>query len=141
MDFLDFQSVSLHPDSGNGLLRENFNSVIGHRICHDTYQVLNTDMLWFVNEIIEDMNCDNLLCGCFCLYPSYVAGILNRMPNIHFYVVCSEKITFDDYIKKYMANKERTIQNVDDTFGIFYHEKVIKIPLDKKSYVEDFYSN
>jgi hypothetical protein len=53
-------------------------------------------MLWFVNEIIEDMNSDNMFCDCFGLYPGYVAGILNRMPNIHFYVARSEKMNFED---------------------------------------------
>ena len=53
------------------------------------------------------------------MYPSYFAGILNRMPNIHLYAVCSEKInalfqnsvTLSAYIfkkewLKYRLNKE-----------------------------------
>jgi hypothetical protein len=111
-------------------LCENLNNVIGHGIWFDTYQVQNTEMLWFVNEIIETMNSDNMLCGCFGLYPSYVAGILNRMPNIHFYLVCSEKINFEDYIKKCVANKECTISNVDDTLRML-SRNVIKVSFEQ----------
>jgi hypothetical protein len=72
-------------------LCENLNNVIGHGIWYDTYKFQDTYILWFVIEIIETMNSENMLCGCFGLYPCYIAGILNRMPSIHFYVVCSDK--------------------------------------------------
>jgi hypothetical protein len=91
-----------------------------------------TPMLWFVKQIIEIMNSDNMLCGSFGMYPCYIAGILNRMPNIHFYVVCSEKINFDDYIRKYMANKECTISNFGDTFCIYFQERVIKVSFEQR---------
>jgi hypothetical protein len=60
MDFLHFRSVSIYPDSGIGYLCENLNNTIGHGIWYDTYQVQNTDMLWFVNEMNETMNSDNV---------------------------------------------------------------------------------
>jgi hypothetical protein len=132
MDFLHFQCVSLYPDSGIGRLCENLNNVIGNGIWHDTYQVQNPDMLWFVNKIIEAMNSDNMLCGCFGLYPSYIGAILNQMPNSHFYVVCSEKINFEDYMRKCMLNRECTISNVDDTFRICYQDKVIKVSFEQR---------
>jgi hypothetical protein len=132
MDFLHFQSVSLYSDSSIGYLCENLNNAIGHVIWYDTYQVQNTDMLWFVNEIIEAISNDNMLCGSFGLYPRYVAGILNRIPNIHLYVVCSEKINFEDYIRKCMANKECTISNVDDTFWIYFQARVIKVSVEQR---------
>jgi hypothetical protein len=75
MDFLHFQSVSLSPDSGIGCLCENFNNVIGRGIWYNTYEVQNTDILLFVNEIIETTNSDNMLCGSFGMYPSYIAGV------------------------------------------------------------------
>jgi hypothetical protein len=127
MDLLFFQSVSLNPDSGIGHICEQLNSVIGHGIWYDTYQIQNTDMLWFVKGIIETVNSDNTLCGCFGLYPSYIAGVLNRMPGIHFYVVCSEKINVEEYIRKCMADKECTITHIGGRFLISYQEKVIKV--------------
>ena len=134
MDFLHFHGVSLYPDSesGVGYLCEKLNNVIGHGIWHDTYQVENTDMLWFVNKLIETMSSDNVLCGSFGLYPSYVAGILNRMPNIHLYAVCSEKINFQDYIRKCMANKECTISNFGYAFCIYFQGKEIKVSCEQR---------
>jgi hypothetical protein len=73
-----------------------------------------------------------MLCGCFGLYPSYIAGILNRMPNIHLYVVCSEKINFEDYIRKCIANKEGTISNVNDSFWIYFQSRLIKVSFEQR---------
>jgi hypothetical protein len=53
------------------------------------------------------------------------------MPNIHFYVLCSDKINFEDYIRKCMANKKCTISNVDDTFRICYQDKVIEVSFEQ----------
>jgi hypothetical protein len=70
--------------------------------------------------------------GYYGLYASYVAGILSRMPNTHFYMVCSKKINFEDYIRECMANKECTNSNFDDTFWISYQERVIKVSLEQR---------
>ena len=41
-----------------------------------------------------------MLCGSFGLYPSYAAGFLNSVKEIHFYVLCSEKLNYADYVEK-----------------------------------------
>jgi hypothetical protein len=132
MYFLHFQSVSLCPDSGFGHLCENLNNVIGHGIWYDTYEFQNTDMLWFVSKIIETMNSDKIICGSFGIYPSYIAADLNRRPNINFYAACSEKIHFEDYIRKCMGGKECTISNFGDTFCIYVQERVIKVSFEQR---------
>jgi len=45
-----------------------------------------------VNDIVTTMKSDKELCGSFGQYPSYVAGILNCVKEIHFYVLCSEHL-------------------------------------------------
>jgi len=45
------------------------------------------------------MNSDNVLCGLFGLYPSFVAGILNSVKEIHFYVLWNKQINYVDYTK------------------------------------------
>jgi len=62
-----------------------------------------------VNDIVTTMNSDIVLCGSFDQYPSYVAGILNCVKEIHFYVLCSEKLNYADYIEKYIAGKEHGV--------------------------------
>jgi len=49
-----------------------------------------------------------VLCGSFGLYPSYVAGILNSVKEINFYVLCSEKLNYADYVENCIAGKECT---------------------------------
>lgn len=51
------------------------------------------------------MNTDNIHCGCFGLYPSYVAGILHSVKEIYFYVLCNTKLHYADYIAKCIAGK------------------------------------
>jgi len=53
--------------------------------------------LWFVNNIVASLNKHNILIGCFGLYPSFVAGILNSVEEIHFYVVRDEQLIYADY--------------------------------------------
>jgi len=52
------------------------------------------------------MNNDKVVCGSVGLYPSYATSILNSVEEIHFYVLCSEKLNYADYIKKCIAVKE-----------------------------------
>jgi len=40
-----------------------------------------------VNNIVTTMNSDNMFCGCFGLFPSYIAGILNSVKQSDFYVL------------------------------------------------------
>jgi len=57
------------------------------------------------------MNCDKVLCGSFGLYPSYAAGILNSVEKIHMYVVCSEQLNYENYIKKCIAGQDCCISD------------------------------
>jgi len=58
-----------------------------------------------VNDIVTTINSDKVLCGSFGLYPRYVAGVLNSVKEIHFYVLYGEKINYADYIEKCIAGK------------------------------------
>jgi len=62
-----------------------------------------------VNDIVTTMNSDKVLCGSFRLYPSYVAGILNSVKEIYFYVLCCENLYYADYVEKYIASKEYSV--------------------------------
>jgi len=101
MDFLNFTDISFNPKESVGQLCEDLNNIIRKVIWYDTFHVQNTKCLQFVRDIIADMNNDKVMCGCFGLYPSYVAGILNTVKDIHFYILCEEN--------KIMQN---TLQNV-----------------------------
>jgi len=76
MDFLHFDSVSFQPYTNIGGLCEDFIEIVGQGIYYDTFKIRNTKWLWFVNDIVAVMNNDNILRGCFGLFPSYVVGIL-----------------------------------------------------------------
>jgi len=56
------------------------------------------------------MNKDKVMCGCFGLYPSYVAGILNTVKDIHFYILCEENLNYVKYITKCLARKNSTVK-------------------------------
>jgi len=68
------------------------NNIVAQVVWYDTFHVQKTNWLWLVNDIVTTTNSDKLLCGSLGLYPSYAAGILNSVKEIHFYVLCSEKI-------------------------------------------------
>jgi len=63
-----------------------------------------------VNDI-SALNNDNVLCGCFELYPSYVAGILQSVKEIHFFALCAKKINVDytQLIERCIQGKEWTL--------------------------------
>ena len=69
----------------------------------------NTQWLWLLNDIVTTMNSDKVLCGCFGFYPSYVAGILNSVKKIHFYVLCSRKLHYSEYIEKCIAGNKYSV--------------------------------
>lgn len=46
-----------------------------------------------------------VLCSSFGYYPSYVAGILNYVKQIHFYMLCSENLNYAYYIEIFIADK------------------------------------
>jgi len=66
---------------------------------------MNTTWLWLVNDKVTSMNSDKVLCGSFGLYPCYAASILNSVKEINFYVLCSEKLTYANYVEKCIASK------------------------------------
>jgi hypothetical protein len=77
VDFLDFSNVSFISNLGIGQLCEDLNNIKGQGIWYDTFQILNTRWLWLANDLVTALKSDNVLCGTFGLYPSYVAGILH----------------------------------------------------------------
>ena len=95
MDFLDFANDSFEPNTIIGRLYQDLNNIVGHGIFYDTFQVQNTEWFWLVNDIVTTLNSAEVLCGCFGLYPTYVAGNLNFVKEIHFYVLCSKKLHYD----------------------------------------------
>jgi len=56
------------------------------------------------------VNSDKVLCGSFGMYPSYVAGILNSVEEIHFYLLCNKKLNYADYVEKCIAGKVCTFK-------------------------------
>jgi len=56
-------------------------------IWYRTFQVPNAKSLWLANGIFTTINSDNVRCATFGFYPRYVAGILNSVKEINFYVV------------------------------------------------------
>ena len=90
MDFLEFTDVSFLPNLSIGKLCEDLNTTVGQGIWYDTFQVQNTEVSWLVNDIVTTMNSNNVLCASFGLFPSYVAGILNSVKEINFYVLCDK---------------------------------------------------
>jgi hypothetical protein len=110
MDFLDFANDSFLPNWSIGELCEDLNTIVGQGICYDTFQIQNTKWLWLVNDIVTTINSDNVRCATFGLYPSYVAGILNSVKEINFYVLCDKHINYAKYIKKCIAGKECTFK-------------------------------
>ena len=99
MDFLRFGDVSFLPKSRIERLCEKLSNAVGQGIWYDTFQFQNTELLWLVNDIVTTINTDNVLCGSFGLYPSYVAGILNSVKEIHFYVLCNKQVNYAYYIE------------------------------------------
>jgi hypothetical protein len=91
MNCLLSNDVSLLPNSVIGHICSDLNSIVGQRLWYDEYKVRNTQWLHLVSDVVDAMNSDRVLCGYFGLYPSYVAGILNSVKSIVFYVVCTEK--------------------------------------------------
>jgi len=83
----------------HGQLCEDLNTILGQGICSDRFQVQNSKWVWLVNVIVTTIKSDNVLCVSYGLYPSYVAGILNSVKQIHFYVVCDKHINYAEYIK------------------------------------------
>jgi len=106
MDFLDFTDVSFLPNSSIGQLCGNLNTIVEQGIWYDILQVKNKKHLWLLNDIVTIINSNNVIFVSFGLYPSYVAGIMNSVKQIHFYVLCDKHINYLKYINKFIAGKE-----------------------------------
>ena len=92
-------------------------NTVGQGIWYDTFQVQNSKWLWLVNDIVTTMNSDNMLCGCFGLFPSYVAGILNSVKQINFYVLCNKRrLRCASYLEICVAGKECTFKLSTDNY-------------------------
>jgi hypothetical protein len=83
-----------------------------------------------VNDIVTTMNSDNMLCGCFGLFPSYVALIPNSIKEINFYVVCNKRsLRCASYLEKCVAGKECTFKLRSDNYFVLTsgkHEVIIE---------------
>jgi hypothetical protein len=96
-----------------------------------------------VNDIITAVNSDKVLCGSFCLYPSYVAGILNSVKQIHFYVLCSEKLNYADYVENAFPVKNAVllinyIQEIISGYHLVVKQLQYRL---KKNYILNYHPN
>jgi hypothetical protein len=65
------------------------------------------------------MNCDNMICGLFVLFPSYVGGILNSVKEINFYVLFNKiRLRCASYLVKCVAGKECTLKLRTDNYFV-----------------------
>ena len=88
-----------------------------------------------VDNIEVAMNNDKIFCGCFGLFPSYVAGILNSVKEINFHVLCNERFNYTDYIEQCISGKECTISfkfNKGDYFRLSFGSKTIVISFEAR---------
>ena len=65
------------------------------------------------------MNSNNTFCGYFGLFASYVAGVLNSVKQIDFYVLCNKRrLRCANYLEKCVAGKECTFKLSTDNYFI-----------------------
>jgi hypothetical protein len=117
MDFLYFGSVSFQPDISNGFLCGNLSNMVGNAIWY-TFNFQNAKWLWLLNDFLAVMNKDNILCGCFELYPSFVACIFDSVKDISFYVLCNRKLNYINYIKQCISDRKCTISHTGKYFQL-----------------------
>ena len=68
-----------------------------------------------------------ILFGCFAVYPSFVAGILNKAERIHFFVLWIENLNYEYYIGKFISDKECSVSyKAGPLFQISYHGEAFK---------------
>jgi len=132
MDFLHFGSVSFKPDKNIGHLCKELNNMVFDAIWYDTFNIQNRKWLWLVNDIVALMNRDGILCGCFEFYPSFVAGIVNSVKYISFYVVCNKKLNYSDFIKQCISNRKCTISHTGDYYQLSSGGKTIYITFEAR---------
>jgi hypothetical protein len=99
MDFLDPSAISFGTQFNMGLVCERLTDIIAVGSWFDTFTVKHTRWLSLVRKIITVINSDFVLCGVFCFYPNYVAGILDVVEKTHFYVLCNDTIICVEYLE------------------------------------------
>jgi hypothetical protein len=138
IDFLDFSDISILPNSGIGQLCEDLNTIIEKAfvryVLNSKYSVFMAGK-WFITTI----NIGNVLCGTFGLYPGYVAGILNSVKEIIFYVLCNKHIRYGIHIRTCIAGRECTsklvarnsflLPSVSDTVLLSFEARLIHVQL------------
>jgi hypothetical protein len=131
---MDFLSSTVSPLSltNVGRLCEVLHIKIGCGMWHVTFKIQNTNWLWFVNGVVAAMNNDKLQRGVFGLYAAYIAGILNSVTSITFYVLCSEKLNCLDYIMKCIADKKCTISRGGDIFRLTYSGEIVYVSFEAR---------
>jgi len=68
-----------------------------------------------------------ILFGCFAMYPSFVAGILNKAERIQFFVLCIENLNYEYYNGKFIGDKECSVSyKAGPLFQISYHGEAFK---------------
>jgi len=136
MEFLDFEEVSFRPDANIGHLCENLKSIVGEGFGYDTFDVQNTKWLWLVNNVFTALNGDNMHCACFGQYASFVAGILNSVKEINFYVLCNKRrLHYANYLKKCISNTPCTIScmsRAEDYFLLASGEEKVVITFESR---------
>jgi len=138
MDFLNLIDVFIKPKGSVGQLFEDLNNTIGEGIWNDTFHVQNTKCLQFVHEIITFMNNDKVMCGCFELYPSYVAGILNTVKDINFSILCEEKLNYANNITKCLARKIYTVKLLSKIHLTCFWEEHFQLTTDDETVTISF---
>jgi hypothetical protein len=88
--------------------------------------------LQLISDIAEAKNSDTVMCGCFGLYPTYVAGFLNSVKSIDFYVVCTEKPNYGHYIQQCVEGKNYTIRDTGNNLLISYDNEIIFISFETR---------
>jgi len=104
IDWLIFERVSFSPDSSIGQLCEDLNKIARRGTCYDRFEIQDTKWLWFVCNKFTALNNNKILCGCFGMYPSFVAGILNTAKRTRFFVLCNE-FNYENYMKSVLVTE------------------------------------
>jgi hypothetical protein len=73
-----------------------------------------------VNNVVAVLNSDNMHCGCFGQYASYIAGILNSVKGINFYDLCNKRrLHCENYLEKCISNTQCSISFKSHTNNYF----------------------
>ena len=83
------------------------------------------------------MNSDKILYGSFRLYPSYAAVTLNSVKEIHFYVLCSEKLNYMVYVEKCVAGKVCHVTDKPhrrDKFRLSFGSETIALSFEERQF-------